>query len=292
MRLRSCSIPGLLILVVTLCRAAGTFAAEGVEPPKTLFQWPAQDASPGNDDEEQEEEDTIQTDRPDFTEASSTVGRGVLQIESGYTFSSDNDGPARATSHSAPEALFRLGVLADWLELRAAQNFASEDDGFTQTGGGEDLYLGAKLALTLQQGAFPEMALMPQMTVPTGRRGLSSEEVLPGVNWLYGWDVNEFLSTGGSTQVNRAIDETGDDYAEFAQSWTIGYSLTKQLGAYTEWFAIIPHNADTARTQQYFDGGFTYKFTPNIQWDIRGGVGLNQAADDFFVGTGLSVRFK
>jgi len=27
-----------------------------------------------------------------------------------------------------------------------------------------------------------------------------------------------------------------------------------------------------------------------VQWDVRAGVGLNDAADDYFVGTGLSVR--
>jgi hypothetical protein len=34
----------------------------------------------------------------------------------------------------------------------------------------------------------------------------------------------------------------------------------------------------------------TYLITNNIQWDLRAGVGLNQAADDFFTGTGISIR--
>ena len=40
-----------------------------------------------------------------------------------------------------------------------------------------------------------------------------------------------------------------------------------------------------------FNGGFTYKFSPNLQYDIRAGVGLNDHSDDYFVGTGLSVRY-
>jgi hypothetical protein len=68
--------------------------------------------------------------------------------------------------------------------------------------------------------------------------------------------------------------------------------LCDQVGAYTEWFAIIPHSADTAATEQYFDGGFTVLVGNDVQWDIRAGVGLNDAADDYFVGSGLSIRFK
>jgi len=30
----------------------------------------------------------------------------------------------------------------------------------------------------------------------------------------------------------------------------------------------------------------------DVQWDIQPGTGLNDAADDFFVGTGLAIRFR
>jgi Putative MetA-pathway of phenol degradation len=74
-------------------------------------------------------------------------------------------------------------------------------------------------------------------------------------------------------------------------SWTVGYGLTEKLGGYTEYFGIYPAGADAARTQHYFNGGFTYSLTNNFQWDIRGGRGLNNAAADYFVGTGLVLRF-
>jgi hypothetical protein len=112
------------------------------------------------------------------------------------------------------------------------------------------------------------------------------------VNWIYAWEINDFISTAGSTQFNRSIDETtGSSYTEWAQSWTIAYSLADKLGAYTEWFAFFPNSADTAKPQHYFNGGFTYLLCNDVQWDIRAGVGLNEAADDYFVGTGFSVRF-
>jgi hypothetical protein len=116
--------------------------------------------------------------------------------------------------------------------------------------------------------------------------------VLPGVNWLYGWDINDFLATGGSTQMNRRIDgTTAEPFFELAQSWTINYSLTDRVGAYTEWFAFFPSGADTETTQHFVDGGFTFLATDNVQLDIRAGKGLSAGGVDYFLGTGASFRF-
>lgn len=262
--------------------------ADGACCPGTLMQWSCGNSFEGGLDLDE----PIVTDRPDFTEASVTVGRGVLQLESGYTYSFDNDG-TQTIGHSYPEALFRYGIFAEWFELRLAWNYAHEIVEGSERAGAEDLYLGCKLALTPQEGILPEMALVPQMTVPTGAAAFRRDDVHPGVNWLYSWDVNDWLSTGGSTQINRTVGTLGgQSFSEFAQSWTIGYSLTDRFGAYTEWFALVPHSGEGEKPEHYFDGGFTFLFSNDIQWDIRGGVGLNAAADDYFVGTGLSLRFQ
>lgn len=255
----------------------------------TLFQWSPSAGCQGGPDLDA----PLVTDRPDFTEASSTVGRGVAQLEIGYTFTHDDDGLTDTRSHSFPEPLLRYGILEDWLELRVGWNYADETTNGVDVSGSEDLYLGFKIGLTPQEGILPEMALIPQMTVPTGASAFTANEVLPGANLIYGWEVNDFLSTAGSTQFNRAIDDgSGRTYTEWAQSWTVAYSLSDEWGAYTEWFAFFPDSADTAQTEHYFNGGFTYLLSDDIQWDIRAGKGLNGAADDYFVGTGLSLRFK
>ncbi len=241
-------------------------------------------------------DEPLVTDRPDFTEASSTVGRGVAQLEFGYTYVDNNDDGVSTRTQSFGEPLLRVGMLAEWLEFRIALFPLSER---TSTGGASnttagtaDLYLGFKIALTPQEGMLPEMAIIPQMNVPTGSNAFTSGEVEPGVNWVYAWEVNDFISTGGSTQGNRRVDTTGEAYLEMAQSWTVGYSLTDRVGAYTEWFGLIPHSADTAQTEHYANAGFAFLLSNDVQFDIRAGVGLNDAADDFFVGTGLSIRTR
>jgi hypothetical protein len=267
-----------------------------------LLSWAAGRAEPPAENGEGAEPappDVIATDRPDFTEASSTVGKGRIQLEAGYTFVRDRSGGITSTNHSYPEALFRIGALADWLEFRVGQNFGHSRTGAPLggtfgTSGAEDLYLGAKLGLTEQKGVLPEAALILQTTVPTGHSDFTAGKWQPGFNLLYGWDViPDLITMGGSTQANKAIDVVGHGYVEMAQALTVGYTLTEKLGAYTEWFAFFPTGAVAPQTtaQHFVDGGFTYKVTPNFQLDIRAGLGLSQRADDFFVGSGFAVRY-
>jgi hypothetical protein len=261
--------------------------------PGTLMQW-----SYGSADGGPKLDEPLVTDRPDFTEASVTVGAGVVQLEMGYTYTFDSDNLTSSKQHSYPELLVRIGMLADWFELRLDQNIG----GLTETEfggpvdsatGAEDLGIGCKLALTPQECILPETAIILEMSVPTGDDDFTADEVLPGFSYLYGWTINDQWETGALTGVHRQVDDdTNDPYVEFEQSWTLVRSWTDDINSYTEWYCLVPCSADTNHTEQYFNGGFTVLLSDDIQWDIRAGVGLNEAADDYFVGSGLSVRFK
>ena len=296
----SAILAGCLLAGLPTCRAQEpTVDLSEIEPGYcetargTLMQWSygtSFDGGPPGRDE------PLVSDRPDFTEASTTVGRGVAQVELGYTFFSNSDSGETTRTHTFPEMLWRIGMFAEWFEFRIAYTAASMDTAAPPlppltVNGSFDLYLGAKLGLTPQEGILPEMALVPQMRVPTGSSEFTAGIVLPGVNWLYGWDITEELSFGGSTQANRFVDDLGDVYLEMAQSFTLGVSLTENLGMYTEWFVLIPSGSLISRTQHYLDGGFTYSVTNDLQLDVRAGVGLSDGSEDYFVGTGLVRRF-
>lgn len=260
--------------------------------PGTLMRWSYGSGETGGPNLDE----PLITDRPDFTEASSTVGKGVLQVEFGYTYTQNRDNGDETISHSIGEPLFRYGILADWLEFRFAVFPTIEDStpagmSGNTTSGTEDLYLGFKIGLTPQEGILPEMAILPQMTVPSGSSAFTNDEVLPGVNWLYSWALSDDLAIAGSTQFNRAVNDTGDAYTEWAQSATAAFSLSENVGAYTEWYALFPHSATGVKPEHYLNGGFTYLLSNDVQFDIRAGYGLNSAADDVFVGSGLSIRF-
>lgn len=269
-----------LLLSATPPAKAGGGKTASAAPAKrgTLFQW-----SPGVTGGPDLNAPLI-TDRPDFTESTVTVGQDIAQIEFGYTYIDNGDSDV----HSLGEPLLRYGTLAEWLELRLGI-FPLEEDGET---GFSDLYFGFKIALTPQDGLLPEMALIPQTFTPTGSGGFTAGGWQPGINWIYGWQINDFLSTAGSTQINRRFEDSGDSFLRLAQSWTLSFSLSEKVGAYTEWFALFPMDSGAAENEHYINGGLTYLINNDLQFDVRVGWGLNEATEDFFAGAGLSVRFQ
>src|SRR4051794_22638848 len=111
-----------LIAIATLGIVTAWVRGESNGPP-TLMQWsygkpPSDDGSPLDE--------PLEADRPDFTESPKTVGKGVVQLETGYTFTSDSADGEHTANHSFPEMLLRVGVLADWLEFRAEWNYEIE----------------------------------------------------------------------------------------------------------------------------------------------------------------------
>ena len=106
------------------------------EGPKTLLRWPGQE----DEEQEEEEEAPLATDRPDFTEASSTVGRGHVQLEFGYTYFQDDEDGTRVRGHSLPETLLRVGMLAEMhpgLDIQAISQMLVR----AELGGGLDIAL-------------------------------------------------------------------------------------------------------------------------------------------------------
>ncbi|QDV52606.1 transporter [Gimesia fumaroli] len=257
----------------------------------TLFQWTAGCGCAGGP----QLDEPLQTDRPNFTSTSVTVGKGVTQLEFGYTFADDSPAGQEVSYQSFGEFLYRRGILADWLEFRLGFSPLQQTEQLgafqNTTAGSEDLSVALQFALTPQSRLLPESALIVQMSVPTGSTAFTSNQIEPGVNWIYAWKANDFISLSGSTQGNRSFDENHRSYLEMAQSWNVNYTLTKQLSVFTEWFALIPCGSNTEQTEHYMDGGFTYLINNNLQLDLSAGVGLNEAAIDYFVGAGCSIRF-
>jgi hypothetical protein len=241
-----------------------------------------------------EPERRLDPDRPHFPEASTTVGQGRAMLESGYTFTKKG---TSLLSHSYPEALLRVGVFTDWFELRAGQNFISEQrtvaGATTSASGAQDLYLGAKLALTEQKGWRPAVAVIPQMTVPTGSKGVSARAVLPGVNVDASWEIiKDFFGIELLVANNRVRDKRDVLRHELATGLTGAFQLTKQLELFVEWDAFYPVSGPgSSGPRDYAVGGLVYFVTPNFAVDARAGVGLNERANDVLAGVGFAVRY-
>ncbi len=264
----------------------------GARGPKTLLQWSNSVESEGPE----EENLRIITDRPHFAEAASLVGLGRVQVETGYSYFREANSGTTVQKHSFPEPLFRIGMFQEWFEFRFAYNYLIEETvdltGRNVLRGSDDIYIGAKIALTEQSGILPEFTIFPQMRVPSGHPNFTAGEVLPGMNFAYAWMITEKLELEVNTVLNRRRDDGLDHYyVELFQPINFEYNLHEKLMVFNEFILISPVGALNASCQYYQHAGFHFFILPNLQLDIHVGVGLNRAADDFFGGNGLSWRW-
>jgi len=258
--------------------------------PAFLFLWPDQSDA----DAEINLNGPIVTDRPDFTEASSPVGEGVLQAELGYTFYHDSAAPPNQSSHVFPELLLRRGVLADWLELRFGETLITLDEERGQSTGFADMYLGAKLGIVPQFGIIPELSVVPQFTIPTGAADQRADRVLYGVNILYSWSVLKESYIGASTQFNQREDDgPGELYTSFAQAIVAGTRWTSRWGSYADWFALFADKVAGGADAHYVNGGLTYLFSKDLQLDVRLGSRIqDRFGEEIFAGFGLFLSVE
>jgi len=230
----------------------------------------------------------IVTDRPDFTESTSVVPRGMLQVEGGYTF----ERAGAVHTHAIGEVLGRVGLL-DALELRIGLNSYT----ITSVAGGsstgvEDASLGVKLGLLRRDGhgaAFPEAALIVATGLPTGGSAVTAGGWEPEAKLALGWDLSERL--GVAANLNAAsLHGNGGRTGELAGSVSFGYSLTDRIGSYAEYYGFYPTSGPGADTH-FANAGLTYLLTDDFQVDARVGHNLGSPEGDYFFGIGLARRW-
>lgn len=265
-------------------------AMETLRDRESLFRWSSDPwESPAV------EYDRLTTDRPHLAEATSLVGRGHAQLETGFSYSNDLSNGVRTQSYSFPEPLLRLGVLAEWFELRLGWNYLVSNQNPTlgaanTDDGSEDMYIGAKIALFKQHGWLPDFTVFPQMNVPSGSNVYSADAVLPGVNLAYSWAVNRLIELECNTVLSRQRDAARDFYFEVFQTVNLEWDLGERWMGFTEYVLFHPNDSTVVTDQHYFHYGLHYFVTPKVQIDVHHAVGLNGAAADLaFTGIGLSV---
>ncbi len=221
------------------------------------------------------------TDRPDFTESTSAVAVGRLQIELGYTAVVDDD----RDEHFLPETLLRIGVV-ERTELRLGWGGVRIDEGGVD---GTDSEIGFKHVFDLGDDSPLGLGFIAALSLPTGGSDATDDVVVPGFKFLWSYDLADSTSIAGNINLALPESEAGDRIGLAEASLALAHSLTEQVGTYVEYFGLYPWEQDAL--EHYVNGGFTFLLSDDLQLDVRVGAGLNDSADDLFAGVGLSVRF-
>ena len=228
------------------------------------------------------------TDRPDFTEATQTVQAGHIQFELGYTYSKDKENGVKIEDHIVPEMLARVG-LRDDLEFRFVWGgYASQDLNDNSTDGYTDISLGFKHQMYKQESWMPDFSIIGEIFLPVGSQEFKNQEAIPGLKFLWAYDLGTY-SIAGNLNLATPFGEE-ERYMEVAKSVSLATSISEDFGCYLEYYGLFPVDDVVETTEHYVNGGFTYMLGDDVQLDIRAGHGINNAARDFFAGSGISFR--
>lgn len=235
------------------------------------------------------------TDRPDQTESAESVPRGVTQLEVGTTWTRlGGEGDPSALTLGATLARLGLGGGLEarighegWTSLRAG--------GETIASGLGDAEVGAKLAGPVGAGS---LGVLASAWLPTGEEGLGHLRADPSLRALYARPLGGRLSAGANLglAVESGPDPDPDADPDAVRSdlglpWSavLGVGATERVGLFVELYGSFGLTGEAVASQS-LDGGLTVLVLDALQLDASAGVGLDDDAEDWFVGGGVSVR--
>ena len=219
-----------------------------------------------NGSENEPERERIETERHDFTQSTTVVGRGTTQVEFGYTFFQASGETEVEDSHATPELLIRYG-LTEKVEFRLRYNevwqFGEED-----RSGSEDIHWAFKVRTSDQQGWRPESALEIRATAPTGGIDWSTDEVEFGLDYIYGWKISPRVEIYGSSGFStnglgefafRPSAPADEEFILYTQSVAIGAELSERCTAYSEFFGLFTDGFESDEERPvFFNVGLDY----------------------------------
>ena len=239
----------------------------------------------------------LSTDRPDTTESAYTVPAGHFQLEmSFFDYSRDlSPDPADSIRNQAWSfglMNFKVGVTHN-TDLQVifdtyTQERSTTDEVTDKLSGFSDVTLRFKMNMWGNDEGTTALALMPYVKIPTGTR-LSNNEWEGGLIVPMAVAINDTVNLGLMAEMDLVSDpNTGGYDIEWMQTATVGISLTERLGMYVELVGVAGASTDF---RALLDGGLTFAVTDNLVFDAGVRIGLNRAAEDIGVFSGMSFRY-
>lgn len=229
------------------------------------------------------------TDRPDFTESSSSVGAGVIQLEAGTTYFETSGG---FDVWTLGEVLVRWGVI-EKLELRfVLPTYSWERGGGDSSSGFLGTSVGFKYDLKEGTGSGfiggMEAAVIASTTVPTGTADYSSSAWQPSAVASASWELGPSVGLGANLGLGRPSN--GEE--RFTSLWlsaALGVGITDTTSVFFELFGF-DREEDRGPNTLTFQTGVVYLLSPDLQLDLRAARRLSGEGVNVLIGAGVSWR--
>lgn len=242
--------------------------------------------------------DAISTDRPDFVESSDVVGKGHVQIETGFQSEREAANGIRTRTRTTP-TLLRIG-LNDALEFRAetdgltlARSTDSALGASSTQRGWADVSLGLKWRT--QDGdedkGTPSMAWLVHADLDTGSAAFRGQGVRPSLRFVAEWELAHEVSVGVMPGIVLDRNAAGKRFVSSMFAVTVSKGWTREWHTFVELagqqFAARRNGGSLVSV----DAGATYLVNDSLQLDVSFARGLTRETPDFQWGVGASFRF-
>ena len=230
---------------------------------------------------------SISTDRPGFTNGPDVVGAHRIQLETGLYWDRDSGVRDRATP-----TLLRLG-LNDSFELRLSSNGRQSvsQDGNSVSGWG-GLQLGAKWHMSDGNDAgAPAMAWILTVAPPGGSAAFRGNKTRTELDLPLSWNLPGGFGLGVMPGLIRDHDDSGQGGWAEAISVNVGHEVVKDVQGFVE---VAAQQLAAERLGGHVltaTAGASWKPGPDWQLDFSGARGLTHETPRWQWGLGLSLRY-
>jgi hypothetical protein len=226
--------------------------------------------------------------RPLTTDDAGTVEKGKFQFETGFDFTRQDNhdreiSPSLTISYGLLEKM-DVGIGSGYLFVRPKEG--ENENGFGDT------ELKLKYRLLDERGWMPSFAVTGNLKIPTASesKGLGSGKTDFGINTI----VTKNLSKRWVIHLNFGYTFLGEHEVnnEFNYSAAAQFILSDKWALVGEIVGV--NNFNGRKGDDPISGllGTYYLISENVIWDAGVEIGMNKAAPDFRLTTGLTLLFK
>jgi hypothetical protein len=237
------------------------------------------------------ESERIQTDRPSFSNSTSTVQPGAVQIETGVDYSRTSTGGSPAERQLTLDVTVRAG-LTERLELRLESDALVVTRGPEDDTGIGDLFLEAKYRFFDAREAcwWPSLGVLPFVKLPIAHAPHGTNVPDFGLIGLASFTLPWRLSLDANFGVGGTAQRPSGYIAQGLVSAALGRDLGERWSTYVEVFYLSAAQRG-GRAQVNFDAGVQFFPLPQLALDAAVQASLAGSAPDYLLRAGLSVRF-
>lgn len=241
---------------------------------------------------------SFSTDRPAKSNSPLTVDAGHVQYESDlFNYLHSNAGGVTTRLYTAFDPVLKLGITnrVDFEVQFTGYDWVSAHDPATglrlsTNNGAGDITLRTKVNLFGNEGGAAA-ALIPYVKFPTASRGIGNGRSEGGIilpisvpgPWGFTIEVEPEVDV-----LKNAVN--AGHHFNYTQLLNISHAITSKLTVEAEFFSAIGTDKGTPAVYT-FDAALAYLLTPTLQLDIGTNIGLNHAAPNLQLYTGIAQRF-